>query len=497
MLSVLNNTASMQAQSALNSTSNNLSTALQRLSTGLQINSGADGPAAYVLSQNQQAQVAGLNQAITNTNQAVNLVQTGDGALNEISSLLTQVRGLALDSANSGVNDASAMAANQAQVSNALATINQIATSTSFNGNNLLNGAAGFNATSSSTMLSSLSAASTTTTGNYGVDVTQAAQAGQVDVGTAVAGQLSNTTNLAQNETLTFNGGSSNSASVNLTAGMSNTQVVNAINNVTATTGVVASLDSNGALQLTDQNFGSNFTVVSNVAAGAASGSTGIGTTLINTNTVAGLVTTKGQNAIATITNPDGTSGGSVTANGATFNIGSGEGKGLSFTLNASANAAVSDAPTNAIVTATNGTLQFQIGANEGQTASLTIGNMQSYALGTGVANNQFANLSQINISTGGGANSALSVIDAAIGQVSTQAATLGAFQTNTLQANATNLQTSLTNTQSAEATITDTNYASEISQYTQLQTQMQAGSSVLTNANNSNQYLTQMLQQM
>ena len=116
MLSTLNNTAAMQAQQALNSTNNALSTSLQRLSTGLKINSGADGPAAYVISQAQQAQVAGLNQAIDNTNQAVDLVQTGSGALSEVSNLLTQIRGLALDSANAGVNDASALAANQAQI---------------------------------------------------------------------------------------------------------------------------------------------------------------------------------------------------------------------------------------------------------------------------------------------------------------------------------------------------------------------------------------------
>src|SRR5579863_6515509 len=111
MLSILNNSAATQAQQALNSTNNSLSTSLQRLSTGLKINTGADGPAAYVISQAQQAQVAGLNQAISNTNQAVDLVQTGEGALSEVSNLLTQIRGLALDSANAGVNDASALAA--------------------------------------------------------------------------------------------------------------------------------------------------------------------------------------------------------------------------------------------------------------------------------------------------------------------------------------------------------------------------------------------------
>lgn len=507
MLSILNNTASSQAQQALTSTNNSLGTALQRLSTGLQINSGADGPAAYVISQAQQAQIAGLNQAIQNTNQAVDLVQTGSGALNEISNLLTQVRGLALDSANSGVNDAEAQAANQAQIANALSTINQIATSTQFNGQNLLNGSAGYNAASNSAALSALSSTSATTLGTFSVDVTTAAAAGQIDVGAAglPAGDavLSNTQNLSQNETLVFNSGTTSQAAVNLTAGMNNTQVVSAINAQTSQTGVVASLDGAGSLVLTDQTLGQNFTVYSSVTPGTTAGhtgSTGIGgsiATPVNTNTLGGVVSQIAANAVATITNPDATTE-NVTANGNVFNVTTGKAAGLSFTLNPSTtNPSQSQAPAAATINVTNGSLQFQIGANEGQTATLAIANMQTTAIGTGVANNPFTSLSQINVTTGTSAESSLSVIDQAISQVSNLAATLGAFQTNTLEANATNLGTSLTNTQSAEATITDTNYASEIATYTQLQTQMQAGSSVLTNANQSNQYITQMLQQM
>src|ERR1700684_3628295 len=104
-LTIANNIASLSAQASLDSTSNALNTSLQRLSTGLKINSGADGPAALVISQEQQAQVVGLQQAISNTSEAVNLVQTGEGGLNEISNLLNQARSLALGSANSGVND--------------------------------------------------------------------------------------------------------------------------------------------------------------------------------------------------------------------------------------------------------------------------------------------------------------------------------------------------------------------------------------------------------
>src|SRR5690349_7907954 len=122
-LSVINNVASLNAQTNLNRTSSALSKSLERLSSGLKINRGADGPASLVISEQQRAQIAGLQTAIDNTNKAVALVQTAEGALNEINSLLVKIRGLALDSANTGVNDANAQAANQAEINNALSTI--------------------------------------------------------------------------------------------------------------------------------------------------------------------------------------------------------------------------------------------------------------------------------------------------------------------------------------------------------------------------------------
>src|SRR2546423_13265670 len=104
-LAINHNIASLTAQDNLNRTSSSLAKSLARLSSGLKINRGADGPAALVISEQQRAQIAGLQTAIENSSKAVSLVQTTEGALNEINSLLVKVRGLALDSANSGVND--------------------------------------------------------------------------------------------------------------------------------------------------------------------------------------------------------------------------------------------------------------------------------------------------------------------------------------------------------------------------------------------------------
>src|SRR5436305_1657360 len=142
-LSITNNVASLTAQNNLSRTSGMLSTSLERLSSGLKINRGADGPAALVISEQQRAQIAGLQTAIDNSSKAIAMVQTTEGSLNEMNSLLVQVRSLALDSANSGVNDANAQAANQTEIANALSTIDRIAANSQFGTKKVLDGSAG------------------------------------------------------------------------------------------------------------------------------------------------------------------------------------------------------------------------------------------------------------------------------------------------------------------------------------------------------------------
>jgi flagellin len=246
MLAITTNVSSLVAQESLSKTSSMLSTTLQRLSTGLKINSGADGPAALVISQEQQAQITGLNQAITNTSEATSMVQTTEGALSTINDLLNQIRSLALDSANSGVNDPNAQAANQAEVTNALQTIDRIATNTQFGTKKILDGSSGFTGVSNNANISFINAQSNlASAGGYAVNITTAAQRASVLAGNAQTGAL------AGNETLTING-----VSIGLTTGQTQAQVINTINNYTGQTGVVAedvksSLSSASAYTLT------------------------------------------------------------------------------------------------------------------------------------------------------------------------------------------------------------------------------------------------------
>jgi flagellin len=141
-LRINHNIASLIAQRNLGATDAKMAKSLERLSSGLKINGAADNPAGLVISEQMRAQIAGLNQAIDNSERGVTFAQLAEGSLVEVSSVLNQLRSLALDSANSAVNDANALSANQAEVTNALAALNRIATNSQYGTKTLFNGTA-------------------------------------------------------------------------------------------------------------------------------------------------------------------------------------------------------------------------------------------------------------------------------------------------------------------------------------------------------------------
>src|SRR6202020_520030 len=140
---VLNtNIASLNAQNNLTGSQAQLSQSLERLSSGLRINSGADDAAGLAISQQFTTQINGTNQAVNNANDAVSETQTAGGALNTIVNNLQAIRTLAVESAN-GSNSDSDRQALDAQVQQQISEITQIAQQTSFNGANVLNGSSG------------------------------------------------------------------------------------------------------------------------------------------------------------------------------------------------------------------------------------------------------------------------------------------------------------------------------------------------------------------
>jgi flagellin len=134
------NAAALNAQRNLVTTGNALNGSIRNLSSGLRVNSAADDPSGLVISEQMRAQASGLAQAIGNSNAGVNMIKTAEGALNEVNSLLGQMRTLAVHAANAGVNSTNDLAADQAAITAAVASIDRIATTTQFNGKALLDG---------------------------------------------------------------------------------------------------------------------------------------------------------------------------------------------------------------------------------------------------------------------------------------------------------------------------------------------------------------------
>jgi flagellin len=136
-LTINTNIEAMDAQRNLSMTESSVATSMQRLSSGLRINTAADDVAGYAISQKLQGQINGLGQAQQNTQDAVSMAQTAQGSLNEVQQMLQRVRELAVQYTN-GTNSASDQTAIQSEVNQLVSEINRVGETTQFNGVDLL-----------------------------------------------------------------------------------------------------------------------------------------------------------------------------------------------------------------------------------------------------------------------------------------------------------------------------------------------------------------------
>jgi flagellin len=474
MATINTNISSLVAQQAFANNTANLNTSLQRLSTGLKINSGADDPAGLIASQALQAQQTGINAAISNANQATNVIGTAEGGLNEVSSLLNQLQGLVTQSANTGALSSGEIAANQLQVDSILGTINRISNSTSFQGKNLLDGSLAYTLSGAGT---SAFAAISVNAANLPagkaeavvVQVTASATQGKVAItatgsaalgGSAVTLQIAGTTGTQQ---LSFAGSTKLSA------------IAAAVNNITVDTGVVASSNGNN-LSFVAKTYGSNqFVSVSTVnsnssytVTGGTSGKAFGKDASVEVNgaaaTVSGKDVTYRDNnldvsfTLSTGLNKDKTKAFGITGGGATFSLGA--------TVNATgvASIGIQSVATSTLGDATNGYLS---------------------SLGTGGAN----------ALTAADLTNAQTIVSEAINQVSTLRGRLGAFQKYTLGATVSDLGVAYENISAANSNIVDTNFAQETANLTREQILQQASTTVLTAANSAPQAALTLLQ--
>ncbi len=145
-LRVNTNTAAFNAYRNLSATDASMSKSLEKLSSGTRINSAADDASGLVISENIKAQIGGIGQAVSNAQDGISVTQTAEGALNEVASMLQRMRDLSVQAANSGANggySGTAVAAANAEVKQLQAAIDQISSTTQFNGTHLLDGSAG------------------------------------------------------------------------------------------------------------------------------------------------------------------------------------------------------------------------------------------------------------------------------------------------------------------------------------------------------------------
>jgi flagellin len=473
-LAIVNNVGALNARNNLSRSTSSLNKSIERLSSGFKVNRGADGPAALVISEKQRAQIAGLRTAIDNTEKAVAVVQTAEGALNEINSILVKVRSLALDSANAGVNDEDAFAANQAEIENALDTINRISRNTQFGEKRLLDGSAGITGTPDDAEgdVTFLKAGSKTTAGTYAIAVTQQAERAYVDNSAAAQ-----TNALAADEILTVNG-----ISIQLNAGLTQTGVISRINEFTSQTGVVAeNIGGDTRLRSIEWGASAKIEVISDTAAGGAGTTSGFGITLSQDI---------GRNIEGTI------DGVAASGTGNILTSVSGGSTGLAVAIDElSTDAVLTETAAQGNVSVQNNSLVFQIGANQNQTASVAINSVAANGLGLAVSGSRFGSLNEIDITSAEKAQESLAVIDASIDELSNIRGELGAFQANTLESIANNMRTTLENTVNAESVIRDTDFAEEISEFTNQQILVQAGTSVLSSANQTTQSILALLQ--
>lgn len=497
------NISSLTAQRNLNSSQEALNVSLNRLSSGLRINSARDDAAGLAISNAFTSQVRGLNQAIRNANDGISLAQVAEGALQESTNILQRIRELAIQSAN-GTNSGSERAAIQQEVSELQSELNRIADTTSFGGRALLDGSFGtesfqVGSEANETINVSIGNARATNIGanQVGTTATAATAINRSSAGAATAA-LSLNGVAAQSLSISGNLGTAATA---VTAGQTGDSIAASVNASSSSTGVEASARTTAVFDFADTG-----TVSFNI--GSRSGNTAANDFATNNATVTAVVgDATDLSSVADAINGVSASTGvtAVFEDGAvTLTNESGRDIVISDFANTStagvqtATLTGNEAGTPAAATLTEATTDS---ASVGATLDFVSSNNFSVTTDTAASifvaaanTSALSAVSSIDLGTQQGAQSSLAVVDAAIGFIDSTRAGLGAVQ-NRLQSTISNLQSVTENVSSARSRIQDADFASETASLTRNQILQQAGISVLAQANALPQQVLSLLQ--
>ena len=493
MASVINtNVASLNSQRNLSTSQSQLNTSIQRLSSGLRINSAKDDAAGLAISDRMNAQIKGMTQATRNANDGVSMAQTAEGALSSSGDILQRIRELAVQSSNSS-NSASDRKALQTEVSQLTSELNRIANTTEFNGQKLMDGTMGtanFQVGANAGQLISMTGANFTTS-TYGNNRTVSSAPAAADDAAFTAGKLKVNGYLDSKE---IDVGASDSAKT----------VAANINAKSADTGVTASAQTdailNGtaneayALTLNGDNSSADSAVTISFKMGADQSASSYADAISAFNA---------QSAKTGVTaSYDASNGGGLKlthASGETIQLGN------AATTGAGIQVASLDSEGNKTEAQTLGGAATGDPAEAADTVSKVLGRVTMdseksfstvetqttppaagvpHSLGLGVAGPSTLNsVADLDVTSFEGAQMAIKIADAALSSVNSQRAQYGALQSR-FESAISNLSSSTENLSASRSRIVDTDFAAETAKMTRGQILQQAGTSMLAQAN-------------
>jgi flagellin len=507
------NISSLNAQRQLNTSQGGLAVSLQRLSSGLRINSAKDDAAGLAISERFTAQIRGLDQARRNANDGISLAQTAEGSLGSMQDILQRIRELAVQSANE-TNSASDRAALQGEVSNLTSELNRIAQTTQFNGRNLLDGSFTYaqfqvGANAGQTITATSANFQTNSYGNYRVGSLAATTTnleGTLNIGSTAGAALSQANAVAgasriTGGTFTINGALGSSGAVTYAAGASAKTVAAQINSYTSNTGVSATASTEIRMGAFVAGASYSLEVVSDNTQTAQSKkiSFSIGTAG-NADDLAA--------AVNAFNDVSATTGVTARVEGTTQIILTNSSGNDIRLLNKSAAASTFDVlnrnnvSTNAAVAGNSG---GAFGTNDiWATGDIVLDSDKTFNVVDSAASAtaaffltaagdaaQLQKTSEMDVGSKPAANRAIAIADSALSAVATQRARYGALQSR-FETTIQSLQTTSENLSASRSRIRDADFAQETASLTRYQILQQAGIAMLAQANAlPNQVLT------
>jgi flagellin len=497
MASVINtNVMSLNAQRNLANTQNDMATAMQRLSSGLRINSAKDDAAGLAITDRMTSQIGGLNQAVRNANDAISLTQTAEGAMQESTNILQRMRELAIQSAND-TNSDSDRANIQKEVSQLQQELNRISDTTTFNGKNILDGtftSAKFHVGAFADETINVSIGNT-----HGTAIGADQVNGSANIGAfAAAASLAAASNGLAAQDVTVNG-TAVSNTLSATANSSAFSMASQINGESGTTGVTATASNS----ITMSNFSDSGTVSFSLASKegtAVIGSSGAVTASITsgdlTNLADSINSKSAQTGVSAVLSDDKAS---ITLENTTgYDIAIGDFAMAAGTAASTVQVGPSTATAGSVTlteaaadsVAVGGTVKLS--SSDSFSVSATGVNLFATAAGTSVS--ALSSVADIDVSTQVGSNSALDVIDKALAGIADSRAGMGAVQ-NRLESTIANLQSVSENVSAARSRVLDADFAAETANMTRSQILQQAGTAMLAQANSAPNSVLSLLQ--